>query len=168
MVELQLRRETGDGATEDVALTETRRRIGAIRPIRRSTELPARAFLVECHRVEVNLSPVGRSQHDSDWSMILSHHEPNPLKGTQHLRERLKLHDEVNVLMRAGLFAEKRIYSPPSVEPYSEWDSLEGIKDAENVGSFHRLFVYQARLQFALTVRPCRIQERAEEPKAIR
>jgi len=90
--------------------------------------------------------------------MILSHLESNPFKGSQHLRERLKLHDEVNVLMRAGLFAEERIYSPPSVEPHSEWDSLEGIKDAENVGSFHGLFVYQPRLQFARTVRPCRVQ----------
>jgi len=89
--------------------------------------------------------------------MILSHHEPNPFKGTQHLRERRKLYDEVNVLMRAGLFAEERIYPPPSVEPHSEWDSLEGIEDAENVGSFHRLIVYQARLQFARTVRPCRM-----------
>ena len=49
------------------------------------------------------------------------------------------LHDEVYILMRTGLFAEERIYSPPSVEPHSEWDSLEGIKDAQNVGSFHQL-----------------------------
>jgi len=153
MVELEFRRETGDGATEDVALTEIRRRVGAIRPVRRSTKLPARTFLVECHRVEVNLSPVGRSQHDSDGSMILSHHESNPLKGPQHLRERRKLHNEVNVLMRAGLFAEECIYSPPSVEPHSELGSLEGTKDAENVGSLHRLSVYQARLQFAQTDR---------------
>jgi hypothetical protein len=144
MVELQLGRETRDGSTEDLTLAETGRRIGAIRPVRRSTELPAGAFLIECHGVEVNLSPVGRSEHDSDGSMILGHHKPDPFKGTQHLGERLQLHDEVNVVMGAGFFAEEHIDSPPSIEPHTEGDSLEGIKDFENVGSFHRLFVYQA------------------------
>lgn len=148
-------------------MTETGRPIGLIRPIMRSTELPARAFHVECHRVEVNLSPVERLQYDSDGSMTPSHYEPNPFKCTQHLRESLKVHDEVNVLMRPGFFAKEPIYSPPSVQPRSGWDSPEGIKDAENVGSFHRLFVYQARLHFAWTVRPCRMPDRSDRANAI-
>ena len=46
--------------------------------------------------------------------------------------------------MGAGLFAEERIYSPPSVDPHSELGSLERIEDVEDVSGFHRLFVYQA------------------------
>lgn len=98
------------------------------RPARRAAA--SDPVLIERHRVDVKLAQIRVPQHCAAWQVVLNEPEPNGSKARSRSLEPVDYNHDVHVLMLGRRSPEKRLDSPPAVQPYLKRGSLKGISTA--------------------------------------
>lgn len=118
-------------------MPEPLRWIRAVRSVRRRVPLPADPVLIECHRVDVNLAQIRIPQHCAGWQVVLDEPEAQRLESMEQILEPVEYNHDVHILVLPRLNPEKRLNSPPAVQPDLKRGSLKGVQYREDLLGEH-------------------------------